>query len=1070
MPDRYLKYLLLKSIIVIAFLIDKISTLSICPTAVWSSTGKTVAGSSTGTAGTTLIRLDTPVAVIVDNNSNFYVADSGNYRVLLFPSNSTIGRMIINGSSGTGLNQFMEIDDIYIDANGNIYVLDGTLSRVTKWTPGSTSGIIVAGGPFIDYFDGHMDIMGEVGRMFIEPQSSFIWIADSDNNRIVKWINSSTALTVCGSYGTNSDQFNFPAALFVDTVAGNTLYVVDCWNQRIQMWLPGATSGLTVAGITSYYGTRLDQLWNPIAIVVDSNRNMFIVDFSNSRILKWKVGAIFGVNIAGTEPNGGISSSQLNTPGSISFSSNGTLYVADTYNNRIQRFTISCLPISTSNCAIITWAFNATTIAGSPIGLTGFTATLLNNSEDAYIGSNDSIYVIDCGAYCRVQIFYPGNREGVTIINGTFGTGLNQFYNMDGISVDQSGNVYILDAFSNRITKWAPGASTGILVAGGNGLGISLKQLSTPYGFFVEPNTSYIWIADTDNCRIVKWMNASTGVLVAGGSCGTKANQFNSPNGLFIDTSASNTLYVADTNNNRIQKFLYGTSNGTTVVGQSRVAGSALNQLNSPVALVVDTSGSLYIVDYGNNRIVLWSLGSTSGRVIAGSDTFGVLPSQLFLPYTIRLDSTGALIVIDTGNSRIQRFPVLCSPNITASSATSIATTFQNTTIAVLLTTNSLTASAILNNSTTILSALTPIAGSITGSAADTTTGSVTGSTTSSVTGSAAGATTGSITESFASSATRSVAGSVTESATGSTTESVTGLVTGSITGLATSSVAGSTADATTGSAAGSVTSSVAGATTGSVTGSATGSATSSVAGSTAGTTIGSAIGSVTSSITGSATSSVAGSAAGSGTVSAADSTSGSATGSTIGSVTASAPGSVPASTAGSITRSVTGPTTGSATASASGSTTVSVTALAASSTTSTVIGPATSSAAGSITESVTDSTTESATGPATVSTAGPVTDHVTGLAAGTTTGSATESVTASTIVSTLAGVTPSTTGSISAMAMTSENNSSTNGITQISSTMTSHFQPSSHSCATRNLNSKLLIFLFCAIIIFMNK
>ncbi|CAF4031056.1 unnamed protein product [Adineta steineri] len=709
MADRYKKYLLIKSIIIIAFLIDKISALSFCPTAAWSSTGKTVAG-KVGVAGSTLAQLDTPVAVIVDNNSNIYVADSGNYRVLLFPSNSTIGRMIINGSSGTGLNQFMEINDMNMDANGNIYILDGTLSRVTKWTPGSTSGIVVAGGPFIDYFDGHMDSMSEPSGIFIEPQSLFIWIADTLNNRIVKWVNSTTALTVCGSYGTNADQFFYPSALFVDTAAGNTLYVVDCWNQRIQMWLPGATSGVTVAGITSYYGSRLDQLWDPMAIVVDNNQNMFIVDTDNSRILKWKIGASSGVNIAGTEPDGGTSSSQLNTPAYISFDSNGSLFVADTGNDRIQRFTISCpinistttaasvvtttIPVSTSNCAMTTWASNATTIAGSPIGLTGFTATLLNNSEGAWIDSNDSMYVIDCGAYCRVQIFDPGNLEGITIINGTSGTGLDQFYSMDGISVDVSGNIYILDAYNNRVTKWAPGASTGILVAGGNGLGTSLKQLSTPYGFFVEPNTSYIWVADSDNCRIVRWMNTSTGILVAGGVCGTKANQFNSPSGLFIDTSASNTLYVADTGNHRIQKFLYGANNGTTIAGKTNMPGSGLNQLNTPASLVVDTSGSLYIADYGNNRIVLWSLGSTSGRVIAGSATAGVLPSQLFIPYNVKLDSTGALIVIDLGNSRIQRYPVLCSPNITASSALSIAATLQNTTMTVPLTTNSLTASA----------------------------------------------------------------------------------------------------------------------------------------------------------------------------------------------------------------------------------------------------------------------------------------------------------------------------------------------------------------------------------------
>ncbi|CAF4098252.1 unnamed protein product, partial [Adineta steineri] len=698
MADRYLKYLSLKSIIILAFLIDKMSAFSICPTAVWSLSGTTVTG-STG------IRLKTPIAIIVDNSSNTYAADNTNYRVLQFPVNSTTGTLKINGSFGTGLNQFSAMTDMGMDANGNIYVLDGTLSRVTKWTPGSASGILVAGGgPFNDYFDGHVDTMSQPGGMFIEPQSLFIWIADTNNSRIVKWVNSSTALTVCGSYGSNSNQFINPKGLFIDTTTGNTLYVVDSGNHRVQMWPPGATSGITVAGLTGYYGTGLNQLWNPLAIVVDSNQNMYIADVTNARILQWKVGASFGVKIEGITAYG---------TSSITFDPNGSLFFADTNNNRVLRYAVSCptnistttvssvvtttMPISTSNCATTVWALNATTIAGSPTGIAGFNSTLLNGPFGAVVGTNDSIYVIDySNTYYRIQLFYPGSQLGTIIINTTRGTGLNQFQQVNAFNIDVSGNIYILDAGNYRVTKWAPGTSTGIIVAGGNGKGSSLNQLNSPYDFFVEPNTSYIWIADYNNCRIVKWMNSSTGTLVAGSGCGTQANQFNGPYGLFVDTSDSNTFYVADCYNYRIQKWLYGASNGTTVAGTG-VSGSALNQLNQPLHLIMDANKSLYILDYGNNRIVLWLLGSTSGILIAGSNTYGVLPSQLFEPYSVRLDSTGALIVDDCGNNRIQRFPVLCSPNMTpssSSSTTSVATTSQNTTMAISLTTNSLTTSA----------------------------------------------------------------------------------------------------------------------------------------------------------------------------------------------------------------------------------------------------------------------------------------------------------------------------------------------------------------------------------------
>jgi sugar lactone lactonase YvrE len=230
---------------------------------------------------------------------------------------------------------------------------------------------------------------------------------------------------------------------------------------------------------------------------------------------------------------------------------------------------------------------------------------------------------------------------------------------VDAFSIDTSGNIYIIDDDNARVTKWAPGALTGILVAGGNGKGSTLNKLSTPYGLYVEPNTSIIWIADSGNNRIVKWLNSSTGVLVCG-SRGSKSNQFNFPTGLFVDTNASNTLYVADSSNHRIQMWLPGYVNGSTVAGQTGNSGSGLNQLNSPETITLDKNGIMLILDTGNNRIMQWILGSTSGIVIAGTTTQGVLPNQLYKPWSATFDSTGALIVADSSNQRIQKFSLIC--------------------------------------------------------------------------------------------------------------------------------------------------------------------------------------------------------------------------------------------------------------------------------------------------------------------------------------------------------------------------------------------------------------------------
>jgi hypothetical protein len=86
--------------------LNEISGVTICPTVVWAKNATTVAGSRTGSSGSSLTRLNAPIGVIVNNNGSIYVADSSNFRVLRFPPNSGTGILVINSTSGTQLNQF----------------------------------------------------------------------------------------------------------------------------------------------------------------------------------------------------------------------------------------------------------------------------------------------------------------------------------------------------------------------------------------------------------------------------------------------------------------------------------------------------------------------------------------------------------------------------------------------------------------------------------------------------------------------------------------------------------------------------------------------------------------------------------------------------------------------------------------------------------------------------------------------------------------------------------------------------------------------------------------------------
>src|SRR5271157_115975 len=138
--------------------------------------------------------------------------------------------------------------------------------------------------------------------------------------------------------------------------------------------------------------------------------------------------------------------------------------------------------------------------------------------------------------------------------------------------------------------------------------------------------------------------------------------QLNQPNKVAVDSAGS--LYVADTGNNRIR----GVSNGviTTVAGNGTMGFSGDNgladsaQLNGPEGVAVDSAGNLYIADLANNRIRKVSNGVIT--TVAGSGTAGfkgdnglATSAQLNHPQGIAADSAGDLYIADRDNNRIRK-------------------------------------------------------------------------------------------------------------------------------------------------------------------------------------------------------------------------------------------------------------------------------------------------------------------------------------------------------------------------------------------------------------------------------
>ena len=152
--------------------------------------------------------------------------------------------------------------------------------------------------------------------------------------------------------------------------------------------------------------------------------------------------------------------------------------------------------------------------------------------------------------------------------------------------------------------QYVPGASSGSIIAGGNGQGYSDTQLYNPVGLYFDSSSKSLFIANFGAHNIVRWVvGASSWNLFAGvsGLSGSTSTLLYHPGDVTLDSAGN--VYVADTYNHRIQFFSGGQSNGTTIAGVTLSSGGTSTQLNLPFGVTVDTQSNIYVADYGNHRI-----------------------------------------------------------------------------------------------------------------------------------------------------------------------------------------------------------------------------------------------------------------------------------------------------------------------------------------------------------------------------------------------------------------------------------------------------------------------------------
>ncbi|CAF4022679.1 unnamed protein product, partial [Rotaria sp. Silwood1] len=283
-----------------------------------------------------------------------------------------------------------------------------------------------------------------------------------------------------------------------------------------------------------------------------------------------------GITVAGGNGQGS-ETNQLYWPCGLYVDDDQTIYVADEWNHRIVEWKSG--------------AANGKVVAGG--NGEGNGTHQLNHPVDVIIDKESDSLIISDDENNRV-VRWPRR-------NGTLGETIISNISCCGLTMGDNGYLYVVDYGKHEVRRYKIGDTQRTVVAGGNGQGNHLDQLSRPHYVFVDRDHS-VYVSEYENHRVMKWEEGSKqGVVVAGDQGkGNSLTQFNAPEGVVVDQLG--TVYVADFGNCRIMRWPKGATQGSVIVGGNG-NGAQPNQLNYPIGLSFDRHGNLYVVDWGNDRV-----------------------------------------------------------------------------------------------------------------------------------------------------------------------------------------------------------------------------------------------------------------------------------------------------------------------------------------------------------------------------------------------------------------------------------------------------------------------------------
>jgi uncharacterized protein (TIGR03437 family) len=575
--------------------------------------------------------LSLPTGLLVDAKGNLYIADSGNDRVVRYPSPltatcSTTPDLVLGQLSPfTASNQVAPSATslalpgniaaaLAMDSSGNLYVTDIGNHRVLRYPAASlTSGTY---GPAADIVIG---------------QADFVTITSPTGQ-------------------TDRSHFYAPAGLAFDS-SGN-LFVSDLQASRLMVFPPPFSIGMSaarLAGIVSPVPSTATQssLSGPEGIVMINN-GPGVMDTADNRLL------IFDPFSSADWKSSGPT---FSTPPPVAIALLGQ-----------PNYTTSSSNAGNAQPSASTLAGP---VAGAVAGTDLFIADSANNRVLVYPNLGHALSASQVLGQANFPYDSPNYIEGKEFFFGpTVFVNNGSAENLwdAGIVVDSSSSpphLYISDPGNNRVLGFADARS--VQAGAVANLVIGQPDLATA-------------VCNYEGVRVP---------MPAAGQLPQQPTQASLcyPTGLAVDGSGN--LYVADSLNGRVLAFPAPFKSGATamepanlVLGQSAFTGLlnptvSQNFMSFPYGLVYDPNNGLLVSDRSYNRVLFFSKdnltnGAPAEKVIGQADFSSTSSAVLSAPYHIGEDSNARVYVADSGHNQVAIFGSLT--NLATATTVSINT------------------------------------------------------------------------------------------------------------------------------------------------------------------------------------------------------------------------------------------------------------------------------------------------------------------------------------------------------------------------------------------------------------